>query len=167
MSFVTSLLARPPSLDDILFVFRTVFTRPGELVGVLKREAARRRAYKRQRDPHGVRGLTSSWEGAQAAGGLRAPQGDGGPLVIEGPVEDVAKAITDLQFASSVVFTRAAKDPAFPALSLEAARLGLAQRSDAPEAAKAARSAFIEKCDLSEGLKSALRELDRQPIDPN
>lgn len=165
MSFAFSLLKRPPSLDDVTFVLRVVFTRPGDLIGVIKREAARRKSHRNRPDKIGVRSLTSSWEAAFAAGVLTAPPGDGPPLRIEAPMPSVAEIATALQFAAAVAFDGVEDEPAFAALSLEATRLGLAQTASDPAAAEAARTKFVATCDLDEDLKTVLAEWAAQPVE--
>lgn len=167
MSFVVDLIRKPPGLDDIVFVARILLTRPHDLPGILRREAARRRAGGKARpaDPLGVRVLVESWEAAFARDALRAPPGSGAALTLRAPFEDPLAAIAALQTASAATFSGAAGDERLPYLSLEAARLGLPQRAEDPARLIEARKALVEGLEIGEDLRAALRALAQGPVE--
>lgn len=167
MSFIVDLIRKPPKLDDIVFVTRAFLIRPHDIPGILRREAARRRAGEdvRKPDPLGMRILIESWEAAFAKDALLAPPGAGAPLAIRAPVEDGHAAITALQTASAVTFLGMEGDERLPYLSLEAARLGLPQRADDPARLIAARRALVETLEVGEDLRAALGALALDPVE--
>lgn len=161
MSFIVDLIRKPPKLDDIAYFTRKIVSRPQDIPGILRREAARRRAGKGKKipDPLGMRVLFESWESAALQDLLHAPSGDGPSLELRAPLEDVQAAIAALQHASAVVFIDLEDDERLPWLSLEAARLGLPQRTSAPERLHALRDRLIEEAGFPEPLKTELRAL--------
>ncbi|QIE56137.1 hypothetical protein G5B40_12110 [Pikeienuella piscinae] len=168
MSFIVDLARKPPKMEDIAYFLGAALSRPGDIPWILRREAAKRRAGRAADegpDTLGLRGLTRSWEAALAGGVFRAPPGTGARLTVTRSLTYAPLSIVSaLQTAGGVTFLDLVDDPAFPALSLEAARLGLPQAATDPERAKAARLAFIETAELSEPLRSALRQLANEPI---
>lgn len=159
MSLVRTLLRAPPSFEDIFYVVRALTTRPGEIPGILRRYFARRRAEALEADPIGVRVLLQSWEAARAASVFDGRPGDGDRLVVQAPLDRPTDVMSELQFASAVDFVGVEGDPAFAALSLEAARHGLAQRASAPAHAAEARAAYVESAEIGPELRIRLREL--------
>ncbi|WP_340110228.1 hypothetical protein [Pikeienuella sp. HZG-20] len=161
MSFVVDLIRKPPKVDDIVYFTRKILSRPQDIPGILRREAARRRAGKGKKvpDPIGMRVLFESWESAALQNLLRAPPGAGSPLELRAPLEDAQAAIAALQHASAVVFIGLEDDARLPWLSLEAARLGLPQRASAPERLRALRDRLIEEAGFPEPLRAELRLL--------
>lgn len=152
--------------EDIAYVLRALVTRPGDIPGILRREAARRRANlptTKPDDADGLRVLTNSWQAALSAKAFRAPPGTGPALRIASldPLPDV---ITALQTASSVHWGPVTSHPAFGAISLEASRLSLPQSADQPEMAMAARQATVEAADLSTDLRTELLHLTDHAI---
>ncbi|MEM7547166.1 MAG: hypothetical protein AAF367_16675 [Pseudomonadota bacterium] len=155
-------------VEDVVFFLRALLTRPGDIPGILRREAARRRANlpkSRGADTDGLRVLTDSWQAAVDAGAFTAPAGQGDAVTITTLV-DPLRIISDLQIASAVHWDGVTADPAFPPLSLEAARLSLPQSADQPDAAMAARLAYLEAAALPAPVVTALRDLARTPITP-
>ena len=149
-----------PTAHDVWFLTRAILTRPGDVPGIIRRGAARKRANlptSRGADPDGLRVLTDSWEAALAANAFRAPAG-GGAAVDLGEAIDLTEAIGRLQFASAVTWGEGF-EPIHAALSFEAARLSLPQSARAPEALIAARRAFAGKAEVSDRLRAALVEL--------
>ena len=150
-----------PSAHDVWFLVRAILTRPGDVPGILRRSAAKKRANlpaSRGADPHGLRFLTDSWEAAIAAGAFQASAGRGGALRID-DLSDAMAAATALQSASSVAWGPEARGAALGALSLEAARLSLPQTAFDPAAVTSARRAFVDQTPLSPTLRAVLEEL--------
>lgn len=168
MSFIVDLARKPPKLADITYFVRAALTRPGDIPGILRREAAKRRAggeIEKIGDPLGLRCLFRSWEAAARAGLFRAPPGAGEALVIGAEAPDHPLAlVTRLQDAAAVRFAAPAPGPVLGALSLEAARLGLAQSADAPETVLAARRALLAEGDFAPPLRAALEALLDEPV---
>ena len=167
MVLIGDLLKKPPSFGDIWYFIRNGLLRPRDIPGILRREARRRKAghgAPPPPDPTGARVLTESWEAALAAGVFAAPSGDGPPLVIPSDAENLLGFVTPMQNAGAVVFQGAETAPLFPALSIEAARLGLPQTAADPEAAMAARRAWIETIEVSGPLRDALSALADERI---
>ncbi|MEM7522576.1 MAG: hypothetical protein AAF360_02220 [Pseudomonadota bacterium] len=168
MSILKTLLSKPPSLEDIVYVARAVLTRPGDIPGILRREAAKRRSGFREKpkpDIHGVHALEAMWTAAAEADMFTAPAGPDGELEIAMDGVDAPKAISALQFASSVVFRGVTEDdPVIGPLSLEAARLSLPQRANAPDAAIAARRRYVETVEIPEAARARLRALAETEI---
>lgn len=168
MTLIVDLVRKPPKMGDVAYFVRAALTRPGDIPWILRREAAQRRAGRmppEAPDIYGLHCLTKSWEAAVEAGVFRAPPGNGPRLsvswaIVRAPLDVISK----LQSASAVSFHGVETDPAFPALSLEAARFGLPQEATDPDRASAARRAFVEETDVSDRLRVALRELAAQPI---
>lgn len=155
-----------PSAHDVWFLVRAILTRPGDVPGILRRGAAKKRANLptgRGADPHGLRFLTDSWEAALAAGAFRAPPGEGPALTID-RLDDPAAAATALQTASSVRWRAPTGGHPLGALSLEAARLSLPQNALRPERVAEARRGFIAATDMSAGLRAALEDLSKAEV---
>jgi hypothetical protein len=160
MKHLAKILSVGLSREDVTFFLRALITRPGDIPGILRREAARRRDNAPgpvKRDADGLRLLTKSWEAALAAGIFQAPT-LAGPTLRPLPDDSIAKIVTALQTAGSVNWG-AADHLAFPALSLEAARLGLPQRADDPAAAAIRRRDYAETVNVSPALAAALADL--------
>lgn len=156
-------------MEDVVYFVTATLTRPGDIPWILRREAAKRRAGRvadEGPDTLGLRGLTKSWEAALAADVFRAPPGTGAHLTVTRSLTFAPLTIVSaLQTAGAVTFLDLEDDPAFPALSLEGARLGLAQNATDPARAQVARLRFIdETAELSMPLRGALRELANEPI---
>ncbi len=169
MSGFVSIWKAAPTRADVGFFLRALLTRPLDIPGILRREAAKRRANLQAppaEDALGLRALTESWEAALAAGLFDAPPGRGEALEISEIGEPLA-LLSALQSAAAVIWRgAAAQSPAFPPLSLEAARLGLPQHADEPEAAHAARRAWAAQAALSPALRARLLALAEAPIGP-
>lgn len=168
MSFIVDLARKPPKLADITYFVRAVLTRPGDIPGILRREAAKRRAggeIEKIGDPLGLRCLFRSWEAAARAGLFRAPPGAGPALAIDAAaLEAPLTLVTRLQDAGAVIFAAPAPGPVLGALSLEAARLGMVQSADAPETVLAARRALLAEGDFEAPLREALEALLDEPV---
>ena len=167
MMLLGDLLKKPPSFGDIAYFVRAIVTRPGDIPGILRREASRRKSgagTPPPADPIGARCMTESWEAALRADVFTAPPGDGPALTIAAPLDEPLRMIGEIQRASAVAFEGVEAAPLFPVLSLEAARLSLSQTASDPETARAARRAYIDDAEISEPLREALRVLADQPI---
>ncbi|MEX2518005.1 MAG: hypothetical protein WD969_01585 [Paracoccaceae bacterium] len=168
MSFVVDLLKKPPKLEDVGYVVHALLTRPLDLPGILRREAAIRRAGKQKQPPPDSLGLhcvTMSWQAALEAGVFEAPPGAGPHLTVpRALVNSPLSVVSALQSASGVTFLDLEDDPVFPVLSLEAARLGLPQSATNAKRAEEARRAYLETAEMTEPLRAALRALASQPI---
>ena len=158
-SLLVVLKARP-SLADISFFLSALIFRPWEVVGILRREAARIRNGSKTivSDPTGVIGLVDLWEAEISGGRFEAPPRSGGPLVVEA-IRAPTEIATALQHASEVRWSGVERAPAFPALSLEAARLGLRQSATNPPLASFFRSRWLLQAGVSAGLRKRLHDL--------
>lgn len=166
MSRLSILIEAAPSRADVAFFLRAALTRPGDVPGILRREAARRRARLPSgpdADPTGLACLTGAWEAALEGDAFRCPAGEGPAAEIAAPI-DAPPSLTALQTARRVSFVACEDDPAFPPVSLEAARLSLPQSATAPERAMATRAAWVEGAAVSPALRDALRALAARPI---
>ncbi len=167
MNSLAKILNLGLSRADITFFLRALVTRPGDIPGILRREAARRRANlqaNRGSDADGLRLLTDSWQAALAAGMFTAPAG-AGPVLRPTADMPLTALVSAMQTARAVHWG-AADHPAFTALSLEAARLTLDQHADDPTAAMARRSGYIANAGLPAPLTAALHDLASQAIQP-
>ena len=160
MRFLNHLL----SAHDIWFLTRAILTRPGDVPGIIRRGAARKRANLptgRGADPDGLAVLIDSWEAAVAAGGFLAPSGS------EEAAPDpkrLSETISILQTAKSVDWGRADVNRRLAALSLEAARLSVAQSAADPSSLFQERRRFVETTPVSPALRDALGRLAETPI---
>ncbi|MFV0473934.1 MAG: hypothetical protein ACK5MQ_06960 [Pikeienuella sp.] len=170
MSFIVDLARKPPKLEDITYFLRAILTRPGDIPGILRREAAKRRAggaQEREGDPFGLRCLFRSWEAAAAADLFRAPPGAGAAVIVAPEDARAPLAIvTALQDAGGVVFLDPEEGPVLGALSLEAARLSLPQASNAPECVLGARRALLAEIEFTPPLRAALDAIADEPVLP-
>lgn len=157
------LLGALPSRADVAYFLRALATRPGDLPGILRREAARRRAPAAAADPDGLAALIAGWEAALAAGCFRAPPGRGPALELRGIGARPMAAVSALQTASAVRWS-AVEAPAFPPLALEAARLGLPQTCADPDAAQARMREWAAAAAVSAALRAALLALADAPV---
>ena len=161
MSFMRALLRKPPNLEDIDYFVRALLTRPGDIPGILRREAARRRAGHQERpdDQDGLFCLIAGWEAALTAGVFEAPPGEGGPSQIDTPIDDVAGALSALQTASALSLRGACDDRLTAAVAFEAARLSLGLVADDPTALASAQRAFLRDAAISDRLRARLEAL--------
>lgn len=166
MSFIVDLIRKPPKFEDISYFTRAILSRPWDIPGILRREAARRRSvpWDYIPDPLEIMVLREGWPTALKADMFRAPPGKGPKVTIQAPVTDMAATISSLQFTSAVDFIDMEVDERLPWLSLEAARLGLKQSATSPEKAASARAAFVESEPMEEALRAELRKLAAEPI---
>ncbi len=165
MRLLTRLLNAAPSAADLLYLLRALATRPGDVPGILRREAAKRRAPAAPaEDALGLAALTAAWEAALAAGVFPAPPGAGGALEVREIGARPLDLVTELQSASAVRWIGVEAAPAFPPLSLEAARLGLPQAARDPGPARARRAEWAASAPVSAPLRAALLDLADAPM---
>lgn len=168
MSLFAAIRSAAPSGADVAFFLRALLTRPGDAPGILRREAARRRAAAMggaRVDPAGLGWLIDAWEASLSGGAFCCPPG-AGPAISLAPPLDQSAAASALQTASAVTFVGAEADVSFAPLSLEAARLSLPQAASDPKAVQKVRAAWVETAAVSPALRAALHELAQQPIAP-
>lgn len=160
MKSLLVILRAKPSLADLRFFFSALLFRPWEVIGILKREAARIRNGSKivKPDATGLRGIVDLWESAHSTGLFEAPPRSGGLLIVE-TIASPTETASALQRASEVRWRKVERSPSFPVLSLEAARLGLRQTATDPLLATSLRSDWLLKAPMSSGLRRRLYAL--------